>query len=106
VRNLWLLVCPSAAGDSFVAHTEGFRQDGRRPLELRRMRCRLSVLPAADGSALLDQGTTKVLAAVYGPREVPQRGDVLHDRCSIRCDCTYVRARRCTALWCGVVSPS
>jgi 3' exoribonuclease family, domain 1 len=66
------------------------------------MRCRLSVLPAADGSAMLDQGTTKVLAAVYGPREVPQRGDVLHDRCSIRCDCTYVRARHCTALHCGV----
>lgn len=74
------------------ARSEGLRQDGRRPHELRRLACRLDVLPTADGSALLDQGTTKVLAAVYGPREATLRGDILHDRCAIRCDCTYVRA--------------
>uniref|UniRef100_A0A8C5J032 Exoribonuclease phosphorolytic domain-containing protein n=1 Tax=Junco hyemalis TaxID=40217 RepID=A0A8C5J032_JUNHY len=45
----------------------GFRADGRRPDELRKVRARLGVLARADGSAYLEQGNTKVLAAVYGP---------------------------------------
>ncbi|XP_014749687.1 PREDICTED: exosome complex component RRP41 [Sturnus vulgaris] len=48
----------------------GFRADGRRPDELRKVRARLGVLARADGSAYLEQGNTKVLAAVYGPHEV------------------------------------
>lgn len=48
----------------------GFRADGRRPEELRKVRARLGVLARADGSAYLEQGNTKVLAAVYGPHEV------------------------------------
>jgi len=38
--------------------------------ELRRIRCSLGVFAQADGSAYLEQGNTKVLAAVYGPHEV------------------------------------
>lgn len=49
---------------------EGFRCDGRRPHELRRINTRLGVFEQADGSAYLEQGNTKVLAAVYGPHEV------------------------------------
>ena len=49
---------------------QGFRVDGRRPHELRRIRCRLGVFDQADGSAYIEQGNTKVLAAVYGPHEV------------------------------------
>ena len=71
---------------------EGLRQDGRRALELRRLSCRLSLLPAADGSALLEQGNTKVLAAVFGPREAERRADQQHDRCSIAVDVSFVRA--------------
>ena len=48
---------------------QGFRQDGRLPDELRKITCELGVLPQADGSALFEQGNTKVLAAVYGPHE-------------------------------------
>jgi hypothetical protein len=48
---------------------EGLRLDGRRPKEVRQTRCGLSVLPNADGSAMFEMGNTKVLAAVYGPRE-------------------------------------
>ena len=59
---------------------EGLRLDGRRPKETRRMRCEMSVLPNADGSAVFEAGNTKVLAAVYGPREAPMRSDALHDR--------------------------
>uniref|UniRef100_A0A8C6ZBR7 Exoribonuclease phosphorolytic domain-containing protein n=1 Tax=Nothoprocta perdicaria TaxID=30464 RepID=A0A8C6ZBR7_NOTPE len=49
---------------------EGYRADGRRPAELRKVRARLGVFAQADGSAYIEQGNTKVLAAVYGPHEV------------------------------------
>ena len=49
---------------------QGLRIDGRKPGELRRIRCSLGVFAQADGSAYLEQGNTKVLAAVYGPHEV------------------------------------
>lgn len=48
----------------------GLRADGRRPLELRRIRLRLGVFSQADGSAYLEQGKTKILATVYGPHQV------------------------------------
>lgn len=48
----------------------GLRVDGRRPLELRQIKVRLGVFGQADGSAYLEQGKTKVLAAVYGPHQV------------------------------------
>jgi hypothetical protein len=48
----------------------GLRVDGRRPNELRQIRCKLGVFNQPDGSAYLEQGNTKVLAAVYGPHEV------------------------------------
>lgn len=50
--------------------SQGLRLDGRRPNELRRIRCKLGVFTQSDGSAYLEQGNTKVLAAVYGPHQV------------------------------------
>ncbi|KAJ8676303.1 hypothetical protein QAD02_012090 [Eretmocerus hayati] len=47
----------------------GLRADGRRPLELRRIRLRLGVFSQADGSAYVEQGKTKILATVYGPHQ-------------------------------------
>lgn len=49
---------------------EGFRIDGRRPNELRKIRCKIGVFAKADGSSYFEQGNTKVLATVFGPREV------------------------------------
>lgn len=49
---------------------EGRRIDGRRPDELRPIKMKVGVLTRADGSAYLQWGKNKVLAAVYGPREV------------------------------------
>ena len=51
---------------------QGLRLDGRRPGELRKVSCKLGVFSQADGSAYIEQGNTKVLAAVYGPHEVGQ----------------------------------
>ncbi|KAF9358149.1 Exosome complex component RRP41 [Mortierella sp. NVP85] len=59
---------------------EGLRIDGRRPAELRRITSTTSVLSQADGSAYLEHGNTKVLAAVYGPGEARHRALVAHDR--------------------------
>lgn len=39
---------------------EGLRRDGRRANELRRIRCQVSVLQNADGSAMFQMGNTQV----------------------------------------------
>ena len=63
---------------------DGLRHDGRRPDEHRPVRMEVGVLSNADGSALVEFGRTKVLAAVYGPREPPQRFMLLPDRAILR----------------------
>lgn len=52
---------------------DGLRTDGRRPLEVRKITCRIGILPRADGSCHLEMGNTVVLATVYGPRELSSR---------------------------------
>lgn len=47
----------------------GRRLDGRMPNQLRPIKIESSVLKNAEGSAYLEWGNNKVLAAVYGPRE-------------------------------------
>jgi len=69
---------------------DGFRQDGRKADDLRRIECRLGVYRQADGSAYLEQGFTKVLVAVYGPHEPRGRlgggqRTLLTDRARINC---------------------
>ncbi|KAA0719621.1 Exosome complex component RRP41 [Triplophysa tibetana] len=48
---------------------QGYRLDGRKAPELRKVQARMSVFAQADGSAYLEQGNTKALAVVYGPHE-------------------------------------
>lgn len=64
---------------------DGLRHDGRRPDELRPIRMSVGVLNKASGSALVEYGGTKVLVAVHGPREIPQRHLLLPGRAIIRC---------------------
>lgn len=64
---------------------DGLRHDGRRPDELRPIRMEVGVLSNANGSALVEYGRTKVIAAVYGPRELHPRHISLPDRAVIRC---------------------
>ena len=49
--------------------SKGKRLDGRKVDELRPIKITCGVVPRADGSAYLEWGQNKVLAAVYGPRE-------------------------------------
>ncbi len=64
---------------------DGLRHDGRRPDQLRPIRMEVGVLSNADGSALVEFGRTKVVAAVYGPREALPKHLTLPDRALIRC---------------------
>jgi exosome complex component RRP41 len=51
----------------------GIRIDGRKVDELRPIKIEAGVLKSADGSAYVEIGKNKVLAAVYGPRECHPR---------------------------------
>ena len=51
----------------------GIRLDGRRPDEIRPIKIKVGVLNRADGSCYFEFGGNKVIAAVYGPREVHPR---------------------------------
>jgi exosome complex component RRP41 len=51
----------------------GIRIDGRKVDELRPIKIEAGVLKCADGSAYVEIGKNKVLAAVYGPRECHPR---------------------------------
>ncbi|EMS58290.1 Exosome complex component RRP41 [Triticum urartu] len=53
----------------YVNPLTGFRVDGRRPNEMRQLKGEVGVVSRADGSALFEMGNTRVIAAVYGPRE-------------------------------------
>lgn len=63
---------------------DGIRHDGRRLDELRPIRMQVGVLSNADGSALVEFGRTKVLAAVYGPKEPIQKFALLPDKATLR----------------------
>ncbi|KAL6618804.1 hypothetical protein ACP70R_033943 [Stipagrostis hirtigluma subsp. patula] len=58
----------------YVNPLTGFRVDGRRPNEMRQLKGEVGVVARADGSALFEMGNTRVIAAVYGPREVQNKG--------------------------------
>jgi exosome complex component RRP41 len=62
----------------------GLRTDGRRPDEMRPIKIELGVLKNADGSAIFEMGNTKVIAAVYGPKEMHPRHMALPDRTVLR----------------------
>jgi exosome complex component RRP41 len=51
----------------------GRRFDGRKVDELRPIKITVGVLKRADGSCYMEFGKNKVIAAVYGPREVHPR---------------------------------
>ncbi len=68
-----------------LINEKGLRTDGRKPDELRPIKIEVGVLSNADGSAYIEQGKSKILAAVYGPREVHPRHLALPDRALLRC---------------------
>ena len=63
----------SGQTDMVLVDKKGVRIDGRKADEHRPVHIEAGVLSNADGSAYLEIGKNKVLAAVYGPRECHPR---------------------------------
>jgi len=63
----------SGQTDMILVDKKGMRIDGRKTDEHRPVHIEAGVLSNADGSAYLEIGKNKVLAAVYGPRECHPR---------------------------------
>ena len=66
-------------------NNDNIRADGREFNELRPLKIEAGVLEKADGSAYLEIGGNKILAAVYGPRELHVRRIMRPDMAVIRC---------------------
>jgi exosome complex component RRP41 len=64
---------------------KGLRLDGRKPDELRPIKVEVGVLSNADGSTYIEQGKNKILAAVFGPKELHPKHLSLPDRMALRC---------------------
>ncbi|MEM2104877.1 MAG: exosome complex exonuclease Rrp41 [Candidatus Bathyarchaeia archaeon] len=64
---------------------KGLRLDGRKPDELRPIKIDVGILSNADGSAYIEQGKNKILAAVFGPKELHPKHMALPDRMVLRC---------------------
>ncbi|HZY91227.1 MAG TPA: exosome complex exonuclease Rrp41 [Thermoplasmata archaeon] len=64
---------------------DGRRIDGRRLDELRPLKITAGALRQADGSAFVEWGANKVMAAVYGPREVHPRHLQVNDKAIVQC---------------------
>src|SRR2546422_6757176 len=70
-----------------LINSDGRRLDGRSFDELRPIKIEAGVLRRADGSAYIEWGGNKVLAAVYGPREAHPRH--LQDPARALVQCRY-----------------
>jgi len=64
---------------------KGLRLDGRKPDELRPIKIEVGILSNADGSAYIEQGKNKILAAAFGPKEMHPKHLSLPDRMVLRC---------------------
>ena len=66
---------------------DGLRLDGRSLDELRQpLWMKVGILGRADGSAFIRHGRNKIIAAVYGPRQLHPRHMEIPDRARIRCE--------------------
>ena len=64
---------------------DGLRTDGRRVDELRPLKITAGSLHQADGSAFVEWGLNKVMAAVYGPREGHPRHLQENNKAIVQC---------------------
>ncbi len=72
----------------------GRRNDGRGLADMRPLKITAGVLKQAEGSCMVEWGKNKVLAAVYGPREVFPKH--LTDLQKSRINCRYAMAPFCS----------
>ncbi len=82
----------------------GKRLDGRGPLDLRPLKITVGVLAKANGSAMIEWGKNKVVAGVYGPREVFPKHDLNPYRAIV--NCRYAMAPFCSLEEHGRMGPN
>ena len=63
----------------------GIRIDGRKLDEMRPIKIEVDVVENADGSAYIEFGGNKIIAAVYGPREVHPKWMMQTNKAILRC---------------------
>ncbi|MFQ5920582.1 MAG: exosome complex exonuclease Rrp41 [Nitrososphaerales archaeon] len=68
-----------------LINEQGIRADGRKMDELRPVTIEVGVVKNADGSAYIEFGRNKIMAAVYGPKEVHPKHMAQSDRGVLRC---------------------
>ena len=68
-----------------LLNKKGLRLDGRKLDELRSVKIEVGILPNADGSAYIEHGKNKILAGVFGPREMHPKHLQRADRMVLRC---------------------
>jgi len=68
-----------------LLNKKGLRLDGRKLDELRSVKIQVGILPNADGSAYIEHGKNKILAGVFGPREMHPKHLQRADRMVLRC---------------------
>jgi exosome complex component RRP41 len=71
--------------DIVLLDDKGIRCDGRKINEPRRIMIKASVLKNANGSAYIEFGENKILAGVFGPRDVHPKHLANTDRGILRC---------------------
>jgi exosome complex component RRP41 len=64
---------------------DGIRTDGRKVDELRKIKIVAGVVKNAKGSAYIEWGNNKIIAAVYGPKEVIPMHEADPTRAIIKC---------------------
>ncbi len=74
-----------AKGETKLIDGKGNRRDGRKWDQLRPIKLQVGLVKNADGSAYIEWGKNKIMAAVYGPKEVHPKHQVLPDRALLRC---------------------
>ncbi|MDG6964423.1 MAG: exosome complex exonuclease Rrp41 [Nitrososphaerota archaeon] len=74
-----------AKGETKLIDEKGNRRDGRKWDQLRPIKLQVGLVKNADGSAYIEWGKNKIMAAVYGPKEVHPKHQVLADRALLRC---------------------
>ncbi len=75
----------SSSQDKPVLIVDGKRLDGRMPGDIRPAKIEANVLKNAAGSAYIEWGNNKILAAVYGPSEALPKHTSNPERAVIKC---------------------
>ncbi|GLT55901.1 hypothetical protein SLA2020_289850 [Shorea laevis] len=55
-------------------------------IQMRQLRAQIGNVSKANGSAVFEMGNTKVIAAIYGPREVQNKSQQISDHALVCCE--------------------